>query len=440
MEFNVGAAKREITPPVGVGLTGFIARYERSNGVGDPLHVRAVVLTTGERRAAILQFDLLGLAPWHVDAVREFAFARLGIARDHVLLAATHTHSGPGVVAVRGCDVAAYSYQRRFIDEARAALVDASLRLSPATLETGSVPYTLGFNRREETADGVVLGFAREKPRPQRLEIARFRSGNQQVLFFSHASHPYILGAESRLISGDFPSHAALDLEADAGTVALFLNGCAGNIRPETAFQGIAKTREEGKRMADAVRDGCRVMSLSEPDGGLDAALRRVHLPFAPLPGTAAEVDEVARQQERVVRPEERGKSEVQRRMKAAVDEWANFLKRGMALTWPIEPVVCEFQALRIGPFALAGIAGEPFFEIGESIRSSSPFPLTWALGYTNGYCGYVPTRKEYALGGYEINDAFKYLGLWRIDETAEERVTESARDVLAGLWQRSSE
>ncbi|MGH9469461.1 MAG: hypothetical protein ACRD1N_03855 [Terriglobia bacterium] len=434
MELKVGAAKIEITPPVGVGLSGFIARYERSNGVGDPLHARAVALSANGAKAAVLQFDLLGLAPWHVDAVREFAFERLGIPRDHVLLSATHTHSGPGVVAVRGCDVASYAYQREVVEKASSALLEASQRLSPATIETGSVPYMLGFNRREETANGVVLGFAREKPRPERLEVARLRSANQEALLFSHASHPYILGAESRLISGDFASHACLDLEQDRNTVALFLNGCAGNIRPETAFQGIEKTREEGKRMARAVRAASSALSAARPATALDGTWRRVHLPFAPLPRSAAEVDELARQQERVVRPEERGNAEVQRRMKGAVDEWAGFLKRSIALTWPIEPVVCEFQALRIGPLALAAVAGEPFFEIGESIRAASPFPVTWALGYTNAYCGYIPTRKEYPLGGYEVNDAFKYLGLWKIDENTEERVTQAARSALEEL------
>ena len=56
-------------------------------------------------------------------------------------------------------------------------------------------------------------------------------------------------------------------------------------------------------------------------------------------------------------------------------------------------------------------MAGEVFVHIGQEIARRSPFPHTVALGYSNGLLGYVPTADAYALGGYEVNDAYRYFG-----------------------------
>jgi Neutral/alkaline non-lysosomal ceramidase, N-terminal len=438
MIFSAGAAKQEITPVVGVGLSGFIARLEPSNGIGDPLHVRAVVLSDGTRLAAIVQADLLGFSRWHVTAVREFASSQLGISRNRVLLSATHTHSGPGVVRVRGCEVASAAYQWEVVNKINMALTQAKANLLPAKLGLTSVPYTLGFNRREETSNGVILGLAPEKPRPERLEVVCIRNRAQEILLYSHACHPYMLGGESLLISGDFPSFASQELEAGGQRFGLFLNGCAGNIRPMGAFEGLDKASSEGKRLASAVEDACLHLPSTDSDLTLDALNGQAHLPFAPLPDEG-EIAEILGQQERVVRPDERVNPEVGKKIQAAVGDWASLMTEIVRLKAPMDPAFCEVQTLRIGAFALVGISGEPFFEIGQTISATSPFEVTWPLGYTNAYCGYIPTRKEYPGGGYEVNDSWKYVGQWKIDDSGEDRVVEAARHELSALGERTS-
>ena len=58
---KAGVAVRDITPPTGTELTGFIAREQPSTGVRDPLFVRALWLASGGERLLWLQADLLGL-------------------------------------------------------------------------------------------------------------------------------------------------------------------------------------------------------------------------------------------------------------------------------------------------------------------------------------------------------------------------------------------
>jgi hypothetical protein len=44
----------------------------------------------------------------------------------------------------------------------------------------------------------------------------------------------------------------------------------------------------------------------------------------------------------------------------------------------------------------------ELFCEISLDVRNRSPFPYTFYFGYTNGWLGYLPTKEEFAHGGYE--------------------------------------
>ena len=428
-QFKVGAARRDVTPPVGTELSGFIARLKPSQGVADSLHVRALVVAAEEGAVALVQADLLGFAQWHAAEIREFAWQRLGIPRAAVLLSATHTHSGPGVVQVRGCGVASYAYQREVVEKIQSALQEAHANLLPASMDLGSMPYQLGINRRQETSTGVVLGFAPEKPGPKRLEVAHFATTKQEALLFSHACHPYVLGGDSLLISGDFASQASAKLENDGRTLAFFLNGCAGNIAPQAAFQGIEKTGAEGERLAEALRQASSRLSSAE-DTTLLAADALVHLPYRPLP-TEQEIKDIVAQQERVVRPEEKPNPQIQARIRGALEEWRALMMSVVRGRLPLAPVHCEVQAVRLGPLLLLGISGEPFFEIGERIRAASRHPWTWPLGYTNAYCGYIPTRLEYGRGGYEVDESWKYVGVWKIDESCEERVVEAATALL---------
>ncbi len=158
---------------------------------------------------------------------------------------------------------------------------------------------------------------------------------------------------------------------------------------------------------------------------------RRVLCLDQPLP-TEEEVDALLGEQERTVRAEEREQVEIQRRVRAALEDWAHLLKRTVRLEIPLDPVHCEVQAFRIPGLTLVGISGEPFYEIGERIRAAAPDGNeVWTLGYTNAYCGYIPTRVEFPLGGYEVNDSWKFVGLWRIDDSAEERIVAAAGAML---------
>jgi len=63
-------------------------------------------------------------------------------------------------------------------------------------------------------------------------------------------------------------------------------------------------------------------------------------------------------------------------------------------------------SAIRIGDFAIAGIPGEPFTEIGRRIYEGSPFDTTILCCLTNSAGPYFPTSEAYSEGGYEARSS----------------------------------
>ena len=104
MEFFVGYGQREITPPMGVELSGYgYFLQRRCDAVQDPLYARAVAFRQQDNTQLIINCDLLGLGPWMVDAVRGALNQWYGLSAEQVLLLSIHTHTGPTTGGLPGC-------------------------------------------------------------------------------------------------------------------------------------------------------------------------------------------------------------------------------------------------------------------------------------------------------------------------------------------------
>ena len=94
-----GCAKVNITPPVGVWLSGYGSRDRPSDGIVDELYARALVLDDGHNTIAIVSADLLWV-PLEITAqIRSRIKEKNGILGKNVLICATHTHFGPKIFA-----------------------------------------------------------------------------------------------------------------------------------------------------------------------------------------------------------------------------------------------------------------------------------------------------------------------------------------------------
>src|SRR5579871_3694200 len=91
LPLRAGVARADITPANFMSMYGYANRKcGPANGTHDPLFAKALVLATGEARVAIVTLDLGSMASEHL---KEEVSGKLGIPV--LLLAASHTHSGP---------------------------------------------------------------------------------------------------------------------------------------------------------------------------------------------------------------------------------------------------------------------------------------------------------------------------------------------------------
>lgn len=434
---RAGVACVNITPPVGVDLTGFGGRAGPCTGVHDDLYARALVLDDGSQRIGIVTTDLLSLDRTLVDRIRSMANDAAGIQPHALMLNSSHTHSGPASIYLRGlgcmdppyCDCLA----RKIVGALRMAVDD----LSDASLFEGSADVQVGINRRHRTSDGgMVLG---ENPQGavcrdvQVLRVDDVTTGAKAVLF-THAAHPVVLGGDNLLVSADFVGYATDGVEKlfGEGVTALFAQGCCGNInaRDRGSFEAAGHL---GRMLAGAA---VCAAERAEPTAStpLGAAATKLQLPYMPPPSleqARADLDAARRSLAGI---EGKDVNRGSRRVSEGIVAWAEDMLRVAQGTSDDKTAAFEVQALRIGDAAVVALEGEVFVEFAHNIRSASSFPMTLVLAYSNGCIGYVPTASAYADGGYEVAMAHKYYGTQMIAPESEGLILAEADRLLTSL------
>jgi neutral ceramidase len=81
---------------------------------------------------------------------------------------------------------------------------------------------------------------------------------------------------------------------------------------------------------------------------------------------------------------------------------------------------------------AWVSLPGEIFVELGLAIKQDSPFPHTIIAELANGAIGYIPSRRAYAQGNYEVVSA-------RCDEGSGEMLVDAAVKLLKELHLESA-
>jgi hypothetical protein len=90
-------------------------------------------------------------------------------------------------------------------------------------------------------------------------------------------------------------------------------------------------------------------------------------------------------------------------------------------------------QAIRIGDIAITAAPCEVFAETGLAIKSASPLEQTFNIELANGYAGYLPTREQHQLGGYETWPARSSF----LDVSSEEAIRSELGKMLQAIVQR---
>ena len=348
---RAGAGEARFALPPDAPIAGFARLRYGSEGVPSPVGVRALVLEEPGCRVALVSAEIL-LVPESLQAEIASRVADLGLSG--LVLAATHTHAGPGgyVDGFFFERIATGSFDPRMraavVEAAVTAIREAAGALAPARLATiRSAADDLARSRSGglEDAPLTVLRLVRTDGEPL-AELTVF------------AAHATILGKRNRVISGDWPGR--------------FLQG--GTHGPRVFFQGaIGDQSTEGP-------------SSGSPRGFANVLSTRVDaLPFGapdPAPHLAYAVAEVGLPRNEI----------------GAAPALLRPAARNLAAR--TFPASARVEAIRLGPVLLAAVPGEPTSAVGAAWRATLPSGAV-VVSLANGYVGYVeePARMAERVG-----------------------------------------
>jgi len=434
---HVGCAEVDISPPMGVRMTGFW-HDRHSTGIHDPIFARAMVLDNGNRQICFATCDVLSIRRSTVLKVRQAVQDRTGMAPDEVAISATHSHYGPGVSQLWTKDLGPDpDYVAFFEEKLTDVICQAFESRRPARVGAGwGFEGKLSFNRRFVMREGGT----RMHPPPGSTDIlyqegpvdpevgvlcARDADGRAMGYIVNFACHVTTCGSDSD-VSADFPGYLATALKEQRGEscVGLFANGCCGNLcqidvyDPDAPRSGHDLAEKIGRRLAEHACALEGEMTFAD-DLALDARSTVVPMPIRHLS------DELIEWAKGVQSDPDPDQYSLQDRTYAAMTLELAEEKRHAPMT------DAEVQAFRLGDIGWVMLPGEIFTEFGLDIKLRSPAKRTFVTELANGIVGYVPTRRAFEGGGYEPRTANSS----RLAPVAGEMMVETAHALLDSMF-----
>ena len=453
---------REMECPLAVAapLLGGAAKVDITNvdagPVNDPLFAKALVLKSDSITVAIITVDAVAVGEIghikndYLPKVRARLEAELKIKPAHVLINASHCH---GVVC---SDVAERTVQ---------AVALAAKNLVPVHAGVGSGHEDrIMENRRLKLKSGKEVDVRHAYSMPFDDEVAEVgpidpeigilrldrTDGTTLAVIYNFACHP-IQGVPNGGNTADITGFASRVIEDNLsdGTIALFIQGCGGDINPVmykdvehprnaeplgnllglSTLQALRKIKTQGEARVQVINESLTLprADVAERIALMEAEQQRM---LQSLKGTSLNLKTFLPlvvkynlseefpsyyshrylHEKKLGRPDlNKHDADNRRNMKQYIENIQTMeqltrmqtnlalLKRHQAenIAAGQRTIDVEVIGLRIGGFTLITFPGELTVQIGLNIKKASPHKPTFVAGYTNGYIYYAPTTEQ---------------------------------------------
>ena len=441
-------------------LLAGVAKVEITNveagPVNDPLYVKALVVKSDAVMAVIITVDAVAIGEIghikhdYLPKVRSRIEQELGITPAHVMINASHCH---GVVCN---DVA---------ERTVSAVTQAAQSLVPVMVGAGSGHENrIMENRRLKLKSGreadvrhayslppdeAVAEVGPVDPEIGILRLDRL-DGRTLAVVYNFACHP-IQGVPGGANTADLTGFASKVIEEtlSEGTVALFVQGCGGDINP-VLYKDVDHPRHAeplGNMLGISTLRALRAVK-TQVDARLAVFNEMLTLPRADLAEriVAQEAEQLRLVQSlkgtslnlktflplvvkynlspefpsgyshRYLHEQQIGRDDLAKMdatNRANIQQYIQNIHTMEQLTRTQtnlallkmhqaqnvaagkRTIDVEVVGLRIGDFALVTFPGELTVRIGLNIKQASPHELTFVAGYTNGYIYYAPTAEQ---------------------------------------------
>jgi neutral ceramidase len=401
---------------VGIGIVDITGD---SAVILDPLHVKAVVMQQGNETIALVECDMIEVDREWSEPARQIAATNTGIPYNNICISATHTHM--------------YSPHKNLQTAVIEAISKAKANLRPVTLKSAiGQQFNVSFNRRYFMKDGSVVfnpmflnpDIVRPAgPVDTEIGIVLFYDPLTNKPVSSLTNFPLHLdivkeygavyqqtGAGSRnAVSADFPYWIETAFRKDFGKDfhSIFLTGCCGNINhwdfskpgPQSGWN--TKSKQVGDSLYQSIK---RALPAAAEEVPLLAARSRViNIPLQSFTAEDLLWANGMKGTQLSKKSEEPGeRQQFLNNVKQRRILWLQAQKQK-----GITELGIDVQVFRLSnETAIVTLPGEMFVEFALTIKNFSPFKNTIVVEMSNNGVAYVPHKKAFTQGGYEVENS----------------------------------
>lgn len=222
-DLSVGFGEADVTPELGkkpVYLAGF-GQDRKAKSIHDPIMARAVVLSDGNDKIAVVSVDVVGLFLPTVEKVRA------GLPGfKYVLVTSTHNHEGPDTLGLWGPTPFQSGIDGAYLDKLVAGCVmavkdaDAARKPAVASIGTATAPELLKDNRLPVVLHDELVA----------VRFADPKTGAPLGVMVQWNCHPEVLDSKNTAVTADFVGYTVKHLRASQKCPVVYLTGTVGGL------------------------------------------------------------------------------------------------------------------------------------------------------------------------------------------------------------------
>lgn len=426
--FYAGFSTVNIVLENGVRLQGHAARLGLAEKIHDPLSIHTVILNSGLKRTALVVCDLVELGQNIVDEITAEVNITYGIEKDCFLISTVHTHTGPASMKLGDM-----SPSETFRNNLKTAVLK-SINIALNNFEEVEVGISqnevdsIGVNRRFFENGKIVMKPNFEGDIDKTVVTVAFynRKNILKGLMLQVSLHPTTLGVDIHKYSADYLGGLYKEISERYGVDVVVMQGACGDVRPcilgkdgKNFTDGdFEDCRRIGKAIADKVEESIKSINIQKLNkiNNIYFVKEKIKLPveieslvsvnktLATAKYELNHIDEITKDMDPFTK---------------AHDSTAMLLKDD--ISW-CEEMIEKYHNNSVNNHIEADIAfmsldnligiaflpGEAFTSIGKEIKRILKQNHVIICGYYSGSVGYIPNKKAFTEGGYEVNQAFR--------------------------------
>jgi len=383
----------------------------------------------GEESVILVSVDALSIATDRADDLRARISEKTGVPVSHILLAATHTHTGASSYdwnsGAPGEPLVAKYTDTCIVNAAVQAFENMKDGYALGTAK--GVEDRMSFNRDCILDDGRIVSIPGKAAKDHivgylgtvdhDVHVMRVdgENGAPAAFIVNYANHPDNDNTKRTHFSSDYPGFLRQNLQMIFGreVVVLFLNGACGDVNAYNYKSGVSERyadgstympEEMGKLLTETVCKINREITATDNAPAVKAATRTdTYNLRAPA---AWEVE----------------KALATKAQLDAGERIVNSARRVMESTLSYDPTApatmeMEMVGMRLGDWTILTVPGELYTEIGLAMKAVAPEKKILISEQTNGRVGYIPPDKTLGTTAYGGRYYAGQLGLGTKDK-----------------------